>query len=182
MNRRSIFETLRSLLRKRNTPVYVVGAEEVIKPTSYPCIIVKNTDYSWEVGKHWICFFVLSSHRYHYFDSYGNELSTYPNVVPPSGIIVKENCNVLQSASTYLCGEYCVWFAFSRALGVSYEAFLSRFSNNVRTNDCLVRRFASSIPGIHPHNIYSNIHREQTCLCRRLCPTSFDKYLNKMKK
>jgi len=182
MNRKSISDTLTSLLHKYDVPVYVVAADDIVKPLKYPCIIVKNTDLRQDSGKHWICFYVLSSTTYEYFDSYANVLSTYQNIIPPNGTIVRENCSVLQSSSSYLCGEYCIWFALSRVVGIAYDKFLAKFSGNVNTNDCIVRRFASSIPGIHPHKIYSTPRRQQTCLCRRLCPIDFDKNFNKMRK
>jgi len=181
MNQKSLKDVLTCILRKLRIPVYVVGAEVVVTPLKFPCIIVKNTEKSRERGKHWICFYVLSEDTYQYFDSYGNELALYKDVKPPAGSLVKENCQVLQSSYTYLCGEYCLWFAFSRAVGITFEKFLSKFSSDVNHNDCLVRRFASSIPRIHPHNIYSNLHNYQSCLSRHLCP-EYDKLFNKLRK
>lgn len=98
-------DTLRKLLSllrvpdRRARPVYfVLAADSPIKITSYPTCIVKNTNKQGVTTMgHWIAFFIPSKNKYEVFDSYGLALSFYPDIVPPPGRCIAENCQALQS-------------------------------------------------------------------------------------
>ena len=78
-----------------------------------------------------------------YFDSYGNPVNTYNVQVP--GKIVNENCRVLQSAASETCGEFCLYFVYHRAIGISYNKIISNFSSRSGVNDRKVKKFVDSI-------------------------------------
>ena len=107
-----------------------------------------------------------------YFDSYGFDITTFEEVIPPNKPIAKENCTVLQNAHSFVCGNYCLNFLYSRAIGIPYEKFMSKFRVNSRYNDRIVKAFTDSIPLFSVDKDYGCISGEnvQTNKCKVMCP------------
>jgi len=166
MNNTSILEGLRILLATSGIPFFVVSADnaDTILFSKYPSIVIQNTDVVGGAGKHWIAWYVTNADIGELFDPFGLPLSRYKYVKPVVKNIVKENCTAVQQGHTYVCGEFCIYFAYHRAIGFSFENIMSRFRKSRWYNDYLVVKFVNSIAGFHRHSLYSN-----NCACIQKC-------------
>jgi len=106
-------------------------------------MIIQNCDPLGKPGSHWIAYVAYENGTCEYFDSYGNPIQTYNVQVP--GKIIKENCQVLQSATSETCGEFCLYFLYHRAIGTSYNKIIQTFSSRSAVNDRRVKKFVSAI-------------------------------------
>jgi len=178
MDEDGLRDLLWTLLRRYNVPFCVLPANVHVNITQYPTCIVRNTAKAGEWWGHWVAFFVTSPTTFEAFDSYANSIDVYRDIIKPEGTCVRENYMKIQQRFTYLCGEYCAWWLYSRVIGISYDSFIYRFSNNLGFNDNLVRRFIASVPNLHPHLMYTRRSERQTCFCLHQLP-EFDKCRNK---
>jgi hypothetical protein len=150
-------------------PFFVTAADtlhQIKNIKKYPILIVQNTDRIKDPGQHWIAWFILSNTHAEYFDSYGKTVETYKNVEMPTSNIVLENCLSLQSPTSFVCGAYCIYYLYYRALGKSYKEILNSFSKNVVKNDRKVEMFVKSIHSVkRGRNGYggSNKHKNIKC-------------------
>lgn len=175
MNTGSIQEALKILLShsKKKIPYFVIAADEiqtVLDYDRYPVAVVQNTDLLEDEGEHWISFYMEKHDEYEYLDSFGNDISVYRNVTTPRANIVRENCSSLQSARSFVCGNYCVNFLYSRAIDLSFEDFLNKFRNNVHHNDALMRKFIANIPNLVMNGNYFCGKKIQANKCKEECP------------
>jgi len=92
------------------------------------------------------------------------------HIQPPNCEIVKENCSVLQSARSQLCGYHCLYFICHRSFGISYENIMNKYTPRVRYNDRMVKNFVDHIPFLDPHACYSNQCVNQNCVSKVECP------------
>ena len=168
MNTFQIESTLESLLyfTKLNLPYYVIAANELenVKIKSYPCIIIQNCDNLGQPGSHWIAYFIISPLKTEYFDSYGNDISLYPNVQVP-GNIVRENCIALQPAASETCGHFAIFYVYHRAIGVKYKHILNILSKSRRKNDKIVKQFINNVATNCNSKFKSNCNQ---CCCSRI--------------
>ena len=178
MNTETIENCLSLLFNKNRIkiPFYVCAANEIknyIKNTKkFPLMIIQNTDKAGDSGKHWLAWFILSSKSTEYFDSYGNPCLKYKYVEKPVENITKENCLPLQSDTSYLCGAYCVFYLYFRALGYSYEKIINNFTNDKLQNDYKIHTFMKCIPEITQNYHNANYILKQNCqsnTCKYLC-------------
>ena len=51
------------------------------------------------------------------------------------------NSRDLQSLGSNVCGHYCLYYLINRCKKISVKTILSRFSNNLRSNDRFVYQF-----------------------------------------
>ena len=131
-----------------NVSVYVLAADEAIDRDKlvYPIAVVQNSQALGTVGMHWISWFIATDDDCgEYFDSFGLPIWNYPEIKSPVRYLVKENCYPLQSLFSSVCGQFCIYFLFNRASGVSYQKILEKFKSK-RYNDRLVRDFEKDIP------------------------------------
>ena len=135
-------------LFKGTYPCDLVPISLNIKPQAF----VVNTENSRSPGEHWVGLIIKQTNCW-YFDSLGNELQNQEVLHSLRKIGVKKyffNHKQIQSVNSSSCGYFCIAFVLSFILGISYEDFLSEFSENVDQNDriCLrlIRKylFASS--------------------------------------
>jgi len=131
-------------------PFYIFSAdnmwENVNNVNKFPICIIQNTDRKKGPGQHWIAWWVISHTETEYFDSYGSSVCNYRYVIKPTKNILKENCTVLQSSRSYLCGAYCIYYLYLRALGKSYENIMDNFTHQVLSNDYKINNFMNYVP------------------------------------
>ena len=152
---------------KLNVSVFVLAADEVINRDNlvYPVAVVQNNQGIGRPGLHWVAWFIAKDDdKGEMFDSYGLPLWKYPEIKKPVHTIVKENCYVLQSLLSSVCGQFCIYYLFNRASGVSYENILGKFKSK-KYNDNLVKNFVRDIP-IRSHCTSSG---GQCCVSRIKC-------------
>jgi len=163
MNTSQLENALSVLLRyneHNEISCHVIAANELEKLsiTSYPAMIIQNCDPVGQPGSHWIAYVAYEDGTCEYFDSYGNPVGKYNVQVP--GKIVDENCRVLQSAKSETCGEFCLYFLYHRAIGISYRSILKRMSCIPSVNDRKVKKFVSGIS-----YCLNNANSIQNCQC-----------------
>lgn len=87
---------------------------------------VFNTDPSLKGGEHWICL-AIDGDTVLYFDSFGRHPKTYSLVAEAlqqrCGEILWNN-ELLQDASTTVCGDYCVLFLLLHARGWTLQNYV----------------------------------------------------------
>lgn len=110
----------------------------------YPTCLIANVDSSAEPGSHWIAFFLRNSQEIEFFDSYGHSPAFYEGPIfdfASRFAHVNFNQMTLQSNVTAVCGQYCVYYLYSRCRGQSLKTFLSNFVTNHISNDKRVYNF-----------------------------------------
>ena len=175
MNTEQIQSYLGFLYKLHNIKIpVIVAAADTLNHTMnkhklFAISIIQNTDKIKDPGEHWICYMLLSKNNCEYFDSYGNVISTHKNMQRPCKNIVRENCLVLQSPNSYLCGGYCIYFLYYRGLGFNYRQILDSFSSSVSANDRKIEKFVRSIQKSMKCRQIRKTKFCQTNLCRTRC-------------
>lgn len=111
---------------------------------NYPTCFIVNVDSSAEPGSHWVAFYISSPHHLQFFDSYGNAPVFYEGPISDFAsryLYVDYNPMTLQSNITAVCGQYCVYYLYSKCRGHSLKKILSSFVSNHICNDKQVYNF-----------------------------------------
>lgn len=111
---------------------------------TYPACFIANTDSSNEMGSHWICFYMPCAHVLEFFDSYGNRPTYFRDNIADYASqfsYVYHNPQRLQSYTTAVCGQYCIYYLYSRSVGKTMRDVLTSFVSNPICNDRLVYNF-----------------------------------------
>lgn len=144
------------------------------KVQSYPCIIVVNTDRSYQPGEHWCLFFIEhKGDAVEFYDSYGLGIRAFAREFYD---FARKNargiyCNniQLQNESSTVCGDYCLYFAYRRLQGKTPCEIYDEFSvSDLKDNDAKVRKFASEYEFLKPF-----VLNGKKCLFRQQCCTEF---------
>ena len=145
----------------------VLASDDRFRIEKYPCYLVINTGLSDSNGENWISFVMTSPNSCLYFDSYGEPVNVYPNIIPPAQIF-QENCKTLQSDESYTCGHFCIAFIYYLSTGGTYKNFLDHFTHNKEANDNIAFNFVKRLVRKHIASSpkYSKTSRCMTCLCR----------------
>lgn len=112
----------------------------------YPACFVCNVDKSSKPGSHWIAFFITSPDEAEFFDSFGNEPYFFQG--PISNYVtyfskVVYNPFVLQTNVSAVCGQYCIFYLYSRCQGKTLKHVLSHFVTENLSNDRRVYNFVA---------------------------------------
>ena len=123
---------------------------------SFPCGFIVNTDNSDQPGTHWLAFYLKSENETELFDSYGHKPELFHFKA------TQYNNQRLQSSTTNVCGQYCLYFLFNRCRGRSMNAIIRQFTNDYAKNDAFVNNF---IVNTFPYcfNVKYNFVKPQTC-------------------
>lgn len=142
----------RAMLQNKSTKDFFLGVfasdHLPIEIKSYPACFIVNTDPSSEAGSHWLCFYFPCKHVVEFFDSYGNPPAFFGDPIAnftSRFSFVYHNPLRLQSNSTAVCGQYCVYYLYSRCRGKTMNDVLSSFVSNHICNDNLVYNFVSKV-------------------------------------
>ena len=105
---------------------------------SFPICFVANTHDSHNPGEHWLAFFYDSPTSLEFFDSYGFSPDFYNFQISPT----RMNHQPIQSLTSSVCGQYCIFYLYHRSLGYSLSKILSSFSiTDLDWNDKRVSHF-----------------------------------------
>jgi len=121
---------------------------------SFPCGLIVNTDKSYLPGRHWLAFYFESKDKVEFFDSYGHS-PEYFNFTADV-----YNNKRLQSSTSDVCGQYCLYFLLNRCRGLPMKAFVNQFGNNYQENDAFVNNF---ILQSFPYCFNSKCQRQNCC-------------------
>lgn len=116
---------------------------------SYPQALICNSDKSGEPGSHWLAFYFTSYSCCEFFDSFAMPISTYSIIFHSALNITHANSKPIQSPFSNVCGYYCIYYLYNRALNCSSLNIYQSFSSSYYNNDKLVYKFISHI-GFRP--------------------------------
>jgi hypothetical protein len=149
--------TLKTFLRnmtrgRKNAYVDVIpsdGLEHLVISPFREVFLIVNSKPSSHPGEHWICMHMLrkpsGKFKIYFLCSYGLGVEFYgdhfKNFVNTHETI--QNTVQLQSHSSAVCGEYCLFFLYYRMKGCCPMAIYCQFTSNTRLNDARIRRFVS---------------------------------------
>ena len=113
------------------------------KNNSYVC----NTACKESPGEHWIAIYIDDEGKGEYFDSYG----LYPN--DTFACFLQNNCHSwdrtiipLQNPLTTVCGQYCIFWLYSKGLGFTTPCIIESLKNSYNSDTCVLefvnRRFS----------------------------------------
>lgn len=117
-----------------------------VKIYKFPTCFIVNIDKSTEPGSHWVAFYAPSQHSVEFFDSYGNAPSFYGGSILEFAsrfLNVDYNPLILQSNVTAVCGQYCIFYLYSKCRAKTLNEILSSFVSEHITNDTRVFMFVS---------------------------------------
>ncbi len=113
---------------------------------NFPACFVANTDKSNQEGSHWVAFYIESPSKICFFDSFGNPPSYFSggiaSYVKPYRH-VEFNPMILQSNASSVCGQYCIFYLYSKCNGLSLNDILLSFVPNQSCNDIKVHHFVT---------------------------------------
>ena len=111
----------------------------------FPCGFIANTGPADKPGLHWVCFYFQSKLKGEFFDSYGRPPDYYQEIFKEYLINHGDNWTFnskqLQSVSSDVCGQYCVFYLSHRARGHSMNTIVNMLDSNRNVNDKKVFRF-----------------------------------------
>ena len=97
--------------------------------SSFPAFMVVNTDPHTQPGTHWVAFYAPNENTLEFFDSYGQHPEFYGKnfkdfVNPFSSLLW--NSTALQSLTSNVYGQYCIYFVIRRNNRLSLQAIVSQ--------------------------------------------------------
>ena len=100
----------------------------------FPASFVVNTDPSDKPGEHWVAFHVPKEDVLEFFDSYGQHPSKYgfQDFIRRFSTVIW-NAVTIQSPTSNVCGQYCIYFLLKRNSGNSINCIvyhLKKMSNS----------------------------------------------------
>ena len=113
--------------------------------------IVVNTSPSKDPGSHWLAL-VLQKGNLYFLDSYGRSVrdQTFSQQFKDAiieymgGNKIIHNRKWLQSLSSNVCGEYCIYF-IQETHRVGYRKMLHVFTDNFKFNDLIVLNYVENM-------------------------------------
>ena len=97
-----------------------------------PKLFIVNTQTSDLPGSHWVCFFLSEKGPPEFFDSLGQTPQYYQenfeNFLVNHGYNYLINSCPVQSPNSTACGYFCLFYAYLRCRGYSFENIMSKFS------------------------------------------------------
>lgn len=135
---------------------------------NYPCGLIVNTDPQTEKGSHWLAMYFPSKESAEFFDSYGNPPDFYEEnfktFLNSHSRKWTYNHRCLQSLTSSMCGQFCVYFLLNRIRGKSLLQIVKSFNDNVSVNDQRVSHFVRRLLGFSSNK--KRIKRTQIALTR----------------
>ena len=125
-------------------------------------VYIVNMDKAKDSGSHWVAITLDLPHS-EYFDSYGlAPLQEFEQFIGNDYVL---NTTMLQSATSTVCGQYCMLYACHRAAGENLGQFIGKLTNNTDVNDCIVNSAANKLfetnkPIIDSTLLYGGIYKQ----------------------
>lgn len=134
----------------------VVPADKLGTVKSQQFAIIANSDRSDQPGMHWVALFKQrNSPIIEFFDSCAMPIEFYDSAFMKflhlKGRVTRSSKVRIQSLSSNVCGQYCIYYLIHRVKGVSFENVLQMFNeNDLESNDSIVREFVRVNFGMQP--------------------------------
>ena len=111
----------------------------------YPFLLIVNSDPASLPGTHWLALYLSSKQEGEFYDSYGNDISSYSKTIDK---FMKRHthrviCNdiQIQSYDSNVCGQHCLFYLIHRVRQVGMESIVKFFSSDKEWNDIMVDDF-----------------------------------------
>ena len=135
--------------------VYACDHPSSIEINESPKSFVVNTDPIELPGTHWIAIYFNEQMKGEFFDSYGKHPIHYNkyflDFMNRNGVEWEHNKIQLQSAFSFVCGQYCIYFLYHRCRKRLMSSIVNSFVNDKLRNDQLVYDFVRrKYRQIHP--------------------------------
>ena len=154
MNTSQLRCIIKSDSKMRSTIAGVYARDEIPNEiNTFPTGYIVNTDSSNKPGRHWLAFYLKSRDDVELFDSYGH---------PPEYFSLTANTfnkKRIQSSTSNVCGQYCLYYLLHRCRGVSMASIVNQFGDNYHENDNYVYDYISNA---FPY-CYDSSNKYQTC-------------------
>jgi len=135
---------------------------------NYPCGLIVNTDPHTEKGSHWLAMYFTSEENAEFFDSYGHPPDFYQEnfktFLDSHSRKWTYNHRCLQSLSSSMCGQFCVYFLINRIRGKLLLEIVKSFSSNLTVNDQRVSHYVRRLLIFSKHQ--KRTKRSQSSLTR----------------
>lgn len=126
----------------------------------YPCGLIVNTDIHSKPGKHWCAFYLETSGKVDFFDSYGFDTGYYNQSWKywVRNRSVTYNNIRIQSDYSDVCGLYCLYFLRQRLLGQTMDDIVNRFDeenhslNDYYVYDRMTRVYSMCVENVNEYN------------------------------
>lgn len=170
MDSQKLGQLLYTLTKGTNCKVAGVFPRDQIPQSfeSYPTCLIANTDTSDLPGQHWVCYFFKNPSDYEFFDSYGLHPINYGfSLSSPSFY----NTRSLQSLTSAVCGQFCLFFIHAKSCGHSLPDIVHSFTHtNPIWNDKVVRNFINQItkPYLFSYTPFTIIVLQNSCIQSRV--------------
>ena len=138
----------------------VFSADQFPELRNFPCCYVINTDPAHLPGKHWVAYYHSSPNSHEFFDSYGQHPSSY---LLSSYSNLTYNQKLLQSFTSNVCGQFCIYYLYRRCHFTSLSRIVS-FLSKLSDPDRFVCTFVCNLDIHLPRNYCT---RNCQCSCPR---------------
>jgi hypothetical protein len=129
MNTKQLYRALAKNKVTKNTFDGIYAKDTLEDIQSQPGFVIANTANSSHPGQHWVVFFFEGKNNGEFFDSLGNELSSYGKEFNDFMSRFSSSYNFTtfrtQPAKTALCGVYCLYFALRKCQGASFDVVIN---------------------------------------------------------
>lgn len=116
----------------------------------FPSSLVLNTDKHDEGGSHWLAVYIQDEETLDFFDSFGLPPEAYGEDIARFVMNyrhVRRNKIPLQSLTSNVCGQYCIYFIIKRCQGLCMKLIVSQLSR--KKNDFRVYLFVKKRYGVN---------------------------------
>lgn len=143
----------RILRRDPYTTRYFVGvfpSDKIPPIQTFPAVLVINTDKHTDVGSHWLALFIEENRTLEFFDSYGLHPETYGEDIARFVMNypkLKYNTVSLQSPTSNVCGQYCIYFLVKRCQGFCMNFIVCNLTG--KKNDFRMYQFVKKRYGVN---------------------------------
>ena len=122
----------------------VFSKDTLIDIQKKPQLIICNTDPSDQPGEHWVLFF-FDEKGVDFYDSLGKDIRYYGNefvdFVQKFSKQVTQCMERTQPENSPLCGEYCLYYAYKKALDYSMNEIVNSMTSSSVVVDFVERKF-----------------------------------------
>ena len=146
MNSIQIDRALTRRCRGKFLGVFAKDTLPIHLPLERSVLLVCNLDKKSKPGTHWIAMYISNDGVGEYFDSYGRPPeNTFRRYLNKKCKIWSYNEMQLQSASSYFCGQYCIFYCLYKSIGYDIKSITSLFSGDTGLNDSIVHAFVCNM-------------------------------------
>ena len=125
---------------------------------SFPSCLVANTDPHNQPGTQWVAFYFIGPSELEFFDSFGMHPSFHGFNLDSK---VHYNDHQIQSFTSAVCGQYCIYFLYHRARSLDLVSICKDLIRRGNSADDYVDQFVSCL--VHSRQVSLSSHCRVQC-------------------